>query len=179
MGKGANFLRQGYRFTGTMRVVETLMRYDYLWTRVRVQGGAYGASAQFDRNGTMLFTSYRDPNLAETLAVFDGIAEYLRHFDASEREMTKYIIGTMSGIDMPLTPQMKGNVAAVGWIRGISQADRQKLRDEVLATRQQDIRALADLVADGMAQDTFCVFGNEVKLQENQSIFKRLKNVMG
>ena len=93
--------------------------------------------------------------------------------------MTKYIIGTMSGIDMPLTPQMKGNVAAVGWIRGISQADRQKLRDEVLATRQQDIRALADLVADGMAQDTFCVFGNEVKLQENQSIFKRLKNVMG
>ncbi len=179
VGKGANFLRQGYRFTGTMRVVETLMRYDYLWTRVRVQGGAYGASAQFDRNGTMLFTSYRDPNLAETLAVFDGIAEYLRHFDASEREMTKYIIGTMSGIDMPLTPQMKGNVAAVGWIRGISQADRQKLRDEVLATRQQDIRALADLVADGMAQDTFCVFGNEVKLQENQSIFKRLKNVMG
>ena len=108
-----------------------------------------------------------------------GMGWYLRHFDASEREMTKYIIGTMSGIDMPLTPQMKGNVAAVGWIRGISQADRLKLRDEVLATRQQDIRALADLVADGMAQDTFCVFGNEVKLQENQSIFKRLKNVMG
>lgn len=178
VGKGANFLRLGHSFTGVMRVVETLMRYDYLWTRIRVQGGAYGASAQFDRNGSMLFTSYRDPNLRETLAVFDETAEYLRHFNASEREMTKYIIGTMSGIDMPLTPQMKGNVAAVCWLRGITQADRQQLRDEVLSTRQQDIRAMADLVADCMAQNTFCVFGNEVKLQENAALFGKLTKIM-
>ncbi len=178
VGKGANFLALGHRFTGSMRVLETLLRYDYFWTRIRVQGGAYGAFTQFNRNGIMLFGSYRDPNLSETLDVFDGTADYVASFEASEREMDKFIIGTMSGIDTPLTPQMKGNLAAECWLRNISQTDRQRQRDEILATRQADIRALASVVADCMKQDTLCVFGNEVKLRENKSLFGELTTIM-
>ena len=178
VGKGANFLQLGHRFTGSMRVLETLLRYDYFWTKIRVQGGAYGALTQFSRNGVMFFGSYRDPNLMETLAVFDATADYARDFTASEREMDKFIIGTISGMDTPLTPQMKGNLAAECWMRGVSQADRQQLRDEVLATRQEDIQALAALIEDCMKQDTICVFGNEVKLKENQEHFGELVNVM-
>jgi Zn-dependent M16 (insulinase) family peptidase len=125
VGKGANFLRHGYSFTGAMHVLETLLRYDYFWTKIRVQGGAYGAFTSFNRNGMLYFGSYRDPNLKETLDVFDGTGDYVRHFEASDREMDKFIIGTMSGIDTPLTPQMKGSAAATCWLRGISKADRQ------------------------------------------------------
>ena len=178
VGKGGNFVRLGYKFTGAMRVLETIMRYGYLWTRVRVQGGAYGSSAQFARNGLMLFTSYRDPNLTETLQVYDEIADYLKNFTASEREMTKYIIGTIATVDMPLTPQMKGNLATVLYLRGITQEDRQRQRDEILAADANAIRALAPIVEACMKKDTYCVFGGEEKVRENEKIFSRVVRAM-
>ncbi|MBR1553290.1 MAG: insulinase family protein, partial [Schwartzia sp.] len=178
VGKGENYVRLGYKFTGAMRVLETVMRYGYLWTRLRVQGGAYGASAQFARNGLMLFTSYRDPNLVETLQVYDEIADYLKNFKASEREMTKYIIGTISTLDTPLTPQMKGSLAAMLYLRGITQEDRQKEREEVLSADEGAIRALAPIIEACMKKDTFCVFGGEEKVKENEKLFSRIVRAM-
>ena len=175
VGKGANFLKLGHRFTGTMHVLETILRYDYFWTKIRVQGGAYGAFTSFNRNGMMYFGSYRDPNLTETLDVFNGTADYIRNFAASEREMDKYIIGTMSNIDTPLTPQMKGSAAATCWLRGITEADRQQARDEILNTRQKDVRALAELVEDCMDENVLCVFGGQDKIQENQQVFSEVR----
>ena len=175
VGKGANFLRLGYRYTGSMAVLETLLRYDYFWTKIRVQGGAYGAFTGFNRNGFMYFGSYRDPNLLETLAVFDGTADYAAHFTASEREMDKFIIGTMSGVDTPLTPMMKGDAAATCYLRGITEADRQQRRAEILATRQEDIRALAPLIADCMKENVLCVFGNDEKIAAAKDAFGSIK----
>jgi len=154
-----------------MRVLETLLRYDYFWTKIRVQGGAYGALTSFNRNGMMNFGSYRDPNLKETLEVFDGTADYLENFDISDREMTKAIIGTISGVDTPLTPQMKGELAENCYLRGISYLDRQQLRTEILTTRQGDIRELAPLVRACMKENVLCVFGGEQKIKENKQLF--------
>jgi len=125
----------------------------------------------------MLFGSYRDPNLAETFNVYDETAAYLRRFSVSEREMDKYIIGTISGIDTPLTSQMKGELAAECYIRNITQTDRQKARDEILATRQQDIIALSELISDCMKENTVCVLGNEIKIKENEELFSKLTNI--
>ena len=175
VAKGANFLKLGYRYTGTMRVLETLLRYDYFWTRIRVQGGAYGAMTQFNRNGFMVFSSYRDPNLAETLDVLDETADYVRTFDVSDREMDKFIIGTMSGVDAPMTPQMKGDIAATFHLRGITQEDRQRARDEILTAQQADIRALAPLIADAMQANVRCVLGGEEKIRENTALFDAVR----
>ncbi|MBF1693551.1 insulinase family protein [Selenomonas sp.] len=175
VAKGANFLKMGYRYTGTMRVLETLLRYDYFWTRIRVQGGAYGAMTQFNRNGFMVFSSYRDPNLAETLDVLDETADYVRTFDVSDREMDKFIIGTMSGVDAPMTPQMKGDIAATFHLRGITQEDRQRARDEILTAQQADIRALAPLIADAMQANVRCVLGGEEKIRENTALFDAVR----
>lgn len=178
VGKGANFMKLGHPFTGVMHVLETVLRYDYFWTKIRVQGGAYGAFTNFNRNGAMFFGSYRDPNLKETVEVFDKTGEFVRNFDVSDREMDKFIIGTMSNIDMPLTPKMKGNLAAECWLKGISLEDRQKSRDQILSARQKDIRALADTVEDCMKENNLCVFGNEEKLKENKDCFGNLQSVM-
>lgn len=178
VGKGANYRRLGYEFTGSMRVLETIMRYGYLWTRLRVQGGAYGASAQFSREGAMLFTSYRDPHLTSTLRVYDEAADYIRGFTASPREMTKYIIGTISAMDTPLTPQMKGGLAAASYIRGLTDELRQKTREEVLATDIAKIRSLGDMVDASMRENIICVFGGEEKMSEHSSLFKKLIRVM-
>ena len=157
-----------------MKVLETILRYDYLWNRIRVQGGAYGAFAQFERTGNMVFGSYRDPNLGETISVYDGTAQFLRSFDVSPREMTKYIIGTMSQLDAPLTPQMKGEKATMLYFRGITQADIQMERDEALSTRVEDIRRLAPLVEKAMADNYLCVLGSEEKIKSQQQTFGQL-----
>ncbi len=177
VAKGANFKEFGYEYSGSCSVLETILRYDYFWNRIRVQGGAYGAFTSFQRNGFMYFGSYRDPRLTETLEVFDGTAEYLKEFDVSEREMDKYVIGTMSQVDTPLTPQMKGDAAVNGYIRGITFEDRQKSRNEILDISREDIRSLSGLVRDCMNADCKCVFGNEELLKEHREIFGSLSSV--
>ncbi|MBQ4494477.1 MAG: insulinase family protein [Selenomonadaceae bacterium] len=178
VGKGANFIEIGHEYTGALNVLETILRYEYFWTKIRVQGGAYGAFASFNRNGALFFGSYRDPNLAKTLETFDGTADFLKAFDVSEREMDKYIIGTLSKIDKPLTPSIKGQLAADFCLRNITYADRQKSRNEILSTRQEDIRGLSKLVADCMNQNCLCVFGNEAVLKENAETFGEVKQAL-
>ncbi|SDE64880.1 insulinase family protein [Sporomusa acidovorans] len=181
VAKGGNFRRLNFTYHGSMKVLETILRYDYLWNRIRVQGGAYGAFTQFDRSGNVVFGSYRDPNLAETLRVYDETVDYLKKFTdktVSKREMTKYIIGTMSSLDTPLTPQMKGERADAAYIRNISQADLQQERDEILATKQQDIQKLAGLVETVMKSNILCVLGGEQKIKANKELFGELVTVI-
>lgn len=177
VAKGANFKRLGFAYHGSLKVLETIMRYDYLWNKIRAQGGAYGAFAKFERNGNMAFGSYRDPNLRETLTVYDETPAYLAHIDFSDREMAKYIIGTMSQTDMPLTAQMKGERAVEYYIRGISYDDVQKERDEILSTSPNDIKKAAELVEAGMKQNYLCVLGSEQKIKDNKDLFGKLVNV--
>ena len=95
MAQGGNFIDHGFTHVGAMSVLETILRYEYLWIRIRVQGGAYGAFANFYDDGNMIFCSYRDPNLVETLNVYKELPEYLRQFTLTDREMRKYIIGCL------------------------------------------------------------------------------------
>ena len=176
VGKGANFIELGYDYTGCLSVLETILRYDYFWTKIRVQGGAYGAFAGFERSGKLVFISYRDPHLTETISTLDATADYLKTFDVSDREMDKYIIGTLSKIDRPLTPSLKGSVAAELCLKNVTLADRQKSRNEILSARQEDIRNLAKLIGDCMNQNNLCVFGNEQVLKEHADIFGTVKS---
>ncbi|MBQ8682583.1 MAG: insulinase family protein [Selenomonadales bacterium] len=176
--KGANFRQLGYSYSGVLKVVETILKYDHLWNKIRVQGGAYGALVQFRRNGNMILGSYRDPNLAETVEVFDTTGDYLANFDVPEREMTKYIIGTMSGIDMPLTPAMKGEAAAECFLRGISHDDLQAERNEILGATQADIRAAGELIRAAMAENCLCVVGSEEKIRGSEAMFGSIASLM-
>ncbi len=180
VGKAANFrsLGKGYDFSGTMLLLETIMRYDYLWLKIRVQGGAYGAFANIGRSGNVMFASYRDPNLAETFKVFDGIADYLRELDVSDREITKYIIGTMSGVDAPKTPKNIGQSARACYFQGITLADRQKTRDEILSATLKDVKNTAEMIDDCMKQNIVCALGNENVLKENARLFKSLRSII-
>jgi Zn-dependent M16 (insulinase) family peptidase len=178
VAKGYNFVELGYEYSGTLQVLKSIARYDYLWNNIRVKGGAYGAMAGFERSGNLFFVSYRDPNLKETMEVYDGFEKYLEAFDVDNREMTKYIIGTMSGVDTPLTPSMKGERAAEYYIRNISHEDLQREREEILKTKKEDIKALAKLIGDSMKQNRYCTLGNEAKVKQNKELFDTLVNVL-
>ncbi|HWR60339.1 MAG TPA: insulinase family protein [Clostridia bacterium] len=177
VAQGYNFLKLGYSYTGKLQVLRTISRYSYLWNRIRVQGGAYGAFSGFEKNGNMFMVSYRDPNLAETLRVYDEMHEFLRAFSIDKREMTKYIIGTVSRLDSPLTPFMKGERAIENYMRKITREDLRKEREEILGTSQQDIRELSDMMLELMKRKSYCVLGSESKLKENRELFGSLIEV--
>jgi hypothetical protein len=178
VAKGQNFIRKGFTFKGTMLVLATIVRLDYLWNRVRVQGGAYGAIMALHRNGNMAFSSYRDPHLSNTLEVYREAPGYLRAFSAGDREMLNYVIGTVSNLDQHLTPQQKGDKAARLRISGISPAMLQEERDQVLGATRSDIAACADMLESLMADECHCVLGSESKLRGEKQLFKKLVNVM-
>lgn len=148
-----------------------ILSYDYLWNNVRVKGGAYGCSGGFQRNGNVFFASYRDPNLSGTLDVYRNCPEYIRNFDADEREMTKYIIGTISELDVPMNPAAKGQLSMSAWFTKQTEADFQKERDEVLNATAEDIRRTADLVEAALAQNNLCVIGSEAAIQKEKELF--------
>ena len=177
----ANFRRLGRErreYCGSMRVLQTLLGYEYLWNKVRVQGGAYGCFARFDRNGNMVFVSYRDPGLRETLEVYAGMPGFLRRLDLSSREMTKFIIGTIGQMDAPLTPAAKAERATEYYLRNITQADLQRERDEVMATSLAELKGYASLLEEALAQNYICVLGGEARIRQNRDLFANLVQIV-
>ena len=177
VARSGNFKEKGYAYTGVLRVLKVIMSYEYLWGNIRVTGGAYGCSGSFGRNGDTNFVSYRDPHLRRTNEVYMGIPEYLEHFETDSRDMTKYVIGTVSDMDTPLTPAGKGRRCLNAYMSGLTVEAMQRERDEVLSADQEDIRALAPLMRAVLDQDCICVLGNEEKLKASSDMFLKLEEL--
>lgn len=174
-----NFKAKGLPYHGALRVLKVMMGYDYLWLNIRVKGGAYGCMSNFQKTGESYFVSYRDPNLKETLQIYEKAADYIRNFSADERTMTKYIIGAISDLDMPLTPQAKGVRSMTAYFADYDFAMEQKERDELLGADEASIRRLGDYISAFMEQDYICVIGSEEKIKENSGLFAHTENLLG
>ena len=171
---GGNYRAHGYDYTGAMKVLETILRYGYLWTKIRVQGGAYGAGARFDQNGLMYLSSYRDPNLVDTIKAYRDLPDYLKTFEASDREMTKYVIGTVSLLDTPLTPAMHLEKAITTYLKGLPEDVAQQSRDQVIDCQVADIKALAPLVQAVLDDGYVCVVGGQQRIESHQELFHKI-----
>lgn len=174
VAKAGNFIDQGVAYTGALQILKVIMSYDYLWQNIRVKGGAYGCMSNFNRIGEGYFVSYRDPNLKRTLDVYDGVVDYLKNFTVSERDMTKYIIGTMSGIDQPMTPASKGERSMNLYMNKVSAEMIREERNQILDAEQDDIRALYKVAEAVLQADQMCVIGGEDKIEEEKGLFKTL-----
>ncbi len=177
VARSGSFVKAGLPYTGALRVLRTIMSYDYLWNNIRVKGGAYGCMNNYARSGNSYLVSYRDPNLEKTNEIFEKSVDYTESFEVSERDMTKYIIGTVSSMDTPLTPSAKGARSMSAWMTGLSFQDVQKERDEVLSCGCAQIRALAPYLKAILSQNCLCVIGNEEKLEEQKDMFGRLESL--
>lgn len=174
VARAGNFIDHGASYTGALQILKVILSYDYLWQNIRVKGGAYGCMSNFNRIGEGYFVSYRDPNLKRTMEVYEGITDYLKNFTVSPRDMTKYIIGTISNIDHPMTPAAKGDRSMNLYMNHVSPEMIRKERMEILAAGQEDIRALADVVEAVLAADQLCVIGSEEKIDAEKEMFDML-----
>ncbi len=178
VAKTGDFICEGYEYTGALRLLRIILSYDYLWINVRVKGGAYGCMNTFLRSGESYFVSYRDPNLSDTLDVYDRIPEYIKSFSPDERDMTKYIIGTFSALDTPMNPEAKGSRSLSAYLEGITYEQIQKERNEILNAQPEDIRKLADLVEAVLKKDSICVIGNENMIKESAGLFENVEKLI-
>lgn len=174
---GGNFRDHGYTYTGAMKVLETILRYEYLWVKIRIQGGAYGATTLFHGTGLMALASYRDPQLEKSLEAYEELPAWLENLDLSQRELDKYVIGTMSGVDIPLTNSMILSRIATFVLRQVTPEKRQLTRDQVLDVSLEDLRALAPLIKDTLSDGYLCVVGGKQKLEASQGLFTKIINV--
>ena len=179
VAKCGTYAGTGVEPNGAMSVMNKILSMDYFWDRVRVHGGAYGCMCNFnDMNRSYTLVSYRDPNLRETVEVFDHAWEYLRDFDADERDMTKFIIGTFGDLDAPLSPRALGNRSFNLYLSDTTYEEIQKLRDERIHATPADIRAYAPLFKAVMEQDCLCVVGSEAKVADAKELFDNVEAFM-
>ena len=171
VAKAGTYKSPGLPYTGALKVLRVIMGYDYLWNQVRVVGGAYGCFASFTRSGKGTFASYRDPNLRRTLEVYDKAVSYLEGFDASERDMTKYIIGTISDLDLPLSPSAKGLRSRDAYLCHDTVEKIQKERDEILGCTATDIKNLSKYVKKLKDDESICVIGSEEEIEKEKELF--------
>lgn len=172
-----NFKKYGFEYDGAIRVLKTILASEYLWKNIREKGGAYGCNCVFAKSGESYFSSYRDPNLSKTNEVFENTAEYLRKFDTDDRNMTKYVIGTISNMDTPLTAKAKGNRSMTAYFSKEKIERLTKERKEVLNADQNKIRSFADLIASIFNEVNICVVGNEGKIESEKELFKETLNL--
>ena len=164
--RAGNFITKGLPYTGALRVLRVMMGYDYLWNNVRVKGGAYGCMCSFGKTGESYFVSYRDPNLENTVAVYEAAADYVENWQGDEEELTQYLIGAISELDTPKTPQDTGIFSLGGYLTGQTEEELQRERDEILSVDTAAIRSLAKHIRAFLSDDCLCVVGREEKIKE-------------
>jgi Zn-dependent M16 (insulinase) family peptidase len=167
VGKAADLYRLGYELHGSINVINKYLRTTWLWEKIRVQGGAYGGMCGFNHHsGIYTLSSYRDPNLFESLQIFDETAAFLRQGELHKEEIIKSIIGAIGDLDAYLLPDAKGYSSMVRFLVKEDDQGRQQFRDEVIGTSVQDFRRFANILDGIRASQAVAVMGAREALEE-------------
>ena len=177
VARTGNFIDGGAEYTGALQILKVILSYDYLWQNIRVKGGAYGCMSNFNRIGEGYLISYRDPNLKKTMEIYEGVADYLKNFNVSDRDMNKFIIGTISNIDRPMNPSAKGSRSMNLYMNRVTEEMIRTERAQILDADQADIRALAKVLEAMLKEHSLCVIGSEEKIEENKEMFMEVKTL--
>lgn len=171
-----NLRDSGIPYSGVFQVLSKILTYDFLWNEVRVQGGAYGIRAAFSNLRNMLsLSSYRDPHVERTYDTFNRITAYLRDFRADESEMTKYVIGAVSMLDVPLRPSQSAYLADIRAFAGLTDEMMQRYREETIDTTAEDVRRYAEVLAPAFAHAVRCTVGAVDKVQAAKALFDTVR----
>jgi len=176
--QGYNFRRNGVPYHGSYRVIENLLSNDYLFNRIRIQGGAYSAISEIQRNGNLFFLSYRDPHLKETFDVYKKASSYLANYQGSQRMINSYIIGSISTLDFPLTPSQQGERATNYNLSGVTKEFLDQEREQIYHTTSKEIQNFAPVVNTCMEASYCCVLGNESKIESEKYLFNRITKLI-
>ena len=172
-----NFTDKDYKYDPKMQILAHILTYDYLWTEVRVKGGAYGTGFSISPNGNMGAYSYRDPDPHNSFQAYNGAGTYVRE-NADRIDLEQMIIGTVAGGDPLLSPAAKMRVADVRWFRGVTFENVCSTREKMLSTTAGDLCRCAETAEACMSDCTQVVIAaKEVIDQFEKEGFTVLKQL--
>ena len=167
VGKGADLFQMGYKYNGSASVITRYLRNAWLWDQIRVKGGAYGSFCLFDRHsGALTFVSYRDPNISETIDVYDRAARFLREIKLPDTELTKGIIGAIGDMDTYLLPDSQGYASMIRHLTGDTVDVRQQMREEILTTESSHFREFGNLIERVKEEGIVKILGSQAAIEE-------------
>ena len=172
-----SFRDKALPYTGALKVMKNALTFDFLWKNIREKGNAYGVMSGFGRSGESYVVSYRDPHVGRSYEVYQKIADYLRNFEATELEMTKYIIGAISEMDTPKPAYTKFLLGLSCTLSHLTNEDLQREREEVLSASPETIRELSAYIEKIFSEEILCTIGNGQKIEENKSYFDTIEEV--
>ncbi len=143
------------------------LRYEYLWNKIRIQGGAYGPRIGFNLFDGLLFVgSYRDPNIISTIQTIDSLFEYISNLDLPEEKLDRIIISAIGDYDRYLKPSERGWTAMLRSLSGITREMRQEMKDNLFDLKLQDIKKMAEVFANFAKNSNLVVLGSKQSIEE-------------
>ena len=149
---------------GLLRVVRSILSYEYLWNTVRVKNGAYGTGFVPRRDGFVCMYSYRDPSPASSIEYYKASSDYLRTLAKSDCDLTKFIIGAIGEYDILITPRTASALAAQNYLTGWTESDEQKVREDMLSVTAEGLVKAADIIDNLLAKSSTAVVGSSEHL---------------
>ena len=174
VAKGADIGAMGCQYSGVLEVLSNVLSNEYLYNNVRAKGGAYGQGIRFSRNGGVSCYSYRDPNLENTIAIYDEMADWLENIDMDNDALTNYIIGVMNRFNPVMTARAQGVWSLYSRVNGLKREDIIKGQQEALAATVDDLKAYAPYLRKAMAENHLCVLGGSERVKQAASLFKNV-----
>lgn len=173
----ASLTQDKLAYKGELEVLATLLRFDYLWNQIRVKGGAYGAAYSLKSNGDLIFSSYRDPNIAKTLETYQATPDFIQNLDLTPQELEKNIIGTMSNVERPLSASDKGIKAFALHQVGRTTADLLKIKEEIIASDLTKIKAYTEDFRQVLEDASLVVIGNKAMIDQDKDLFDSIQEL--
>ena len=164
--RGYRLSRAGLQFDGRMWLASSVLTLGYLWNRVRIRGGAYGAGLQIDRSGNIYSWSYRDPTPAKTLEADSGAADFLRTFAEQGEDLDQYIISALNELNPLLSPREKGSLADSRYMNGYTREEAERIRRQILYAVPGDLVRCAEWLEPFGRDGAVCVVAHQDALKE-------------
>ena len=159
--RGYRLSRTGKAFEGSMWLAASILTLSYLWNKVRVQGGAYGAGFQIDRAGNLFSYSYRDPTPAKTLNADKGAAAFLREFAGNGEALDSFIISALNELNPLLSPRDKGALADGRFMCQYTREEAERIRKQILNAVPDDLIRCGEWLDAFSREGAVCVVAHQ------------------
>ena len=155
---------------GAWQVGGRILTLDYLWSEVRVKGGAYGVGFTYSPFGSRAFWSFRDPNIDETLRRYEEAAAWLQVWQVEPDALDGYVVSCVAGIDAPAKPRQIARKQDLNYFRGRPANWQEIVRQQVMNFRPEDLAAQGRALTDLAEVGSVCVFGSKEAIAASEAL---------
>ena len=165
-------------YTGEDYLLGRMVSFDYLWAKIRAEGGAYGCQMSVLPNQSWTMSSYRDPNVKRTIEAFRNTSSWLKDLELGEQELLNYKIGAVAGYDRTPKTYVQAKRMDSWYLRQEGPQVRAKVREGLLKASEEDLKNRRQAMESFAKEGTVCVLGNRAKIEEAAGQFDNVTVLM-